>query len=290
MTRINPGYVLTDEDKISCLPIEYQDAMRQFNRVAKYAQPCVFTVETKAYTNGKNVFRVSLRAPGGNFSTRESTVEFIEQMSPDSQEKYVIKLVSDMKRELGVPDLQLPEEIPVPPTTFNVVNKRNKGELPTCPEHKEKLAPAEPGVLKCPILGCETKMVRKSFAEKVGAKKTPVQTIEENIAKLNDRPSPPTDNLPPVDVPPIPKDAIDNAMEQMNKLIGQAMAVPPVMMTERSARPFFRQEGGRTFIAQQTPAGLAYVDVTECHPEIRITRDRLGLMDSSMVLLNIMPR
>lgn len=136
------------------------------------AAPCDLQVSKNSFD-----YKISLRAPGGNFAFRKIHLYDRDLMSDPIF--YIDKLIHSMKKEIGssaypAPPVQAapPVETPYQRMTedrkkreFTEVAQRKPVQKVECPEHHNFLVPAEEGVLQCPIPGCKRKMRKKAKEE-----------------------------------------------------------------------------------------------------------------------------
>lgn len=223
----NEVYSATPEERVALLDLNFQkDAMREalaLARVEEFAAPYTLAIGM----NG-SYYKVSIKNPEtGGYATRE--IARRDYNGNTAGETEITLAVRNMKRELEAtskPPKLMPKVFlePAPKTEeekFNekllrsaekkpevkVTDKRTATGRPiTCPDHGNPMEPDEPGVLKCPIHGCNKVARKKNYGaafkktdlepvaqSPIPAGRTTSEVIEEVISRAYTNPEVPFD-------------------------------------------------------------------------------------------------
>lgn len=283
----NPVYVLTMDDKISCLPAHMQDIVRSDQRrvaaLEDYAKPFEFTVGIGEMPPN---YIVNITHPKWGHARRTGRTNMVDYLK--DPESWFKQQINEMKKELGYTDMVdkidlLRDKLEQKKEKgYSVTDRRTKvksGPL-HCPDHGNELVPgSEPGTLICTVVGCK-KVARKKArptqddqnpaveeltkseelniaAEREAARQGVIKDlaqIEEHFKNAAD----------------VTGTAIMNANMVMNtsatmKIIQDAIiGAGRGRFTPNTNRPVLENQNGRSYLVQQVgPGREAYVDITD---------------------------
>lgn len=300
----NEVYSATPEERVALLDLKFQkDAMREalaLARVEELAAPYSLAIGM----NG-NYYKVSIKnLETGGYATRE--IARRDYNGNTAGETEITLAIRDMKRELEAtskPPKPMPKVFlePAPKTVIEKFNedllkaaaKREKPEVKvtdkraatgrpiTCPDHGNPMEPDEPGVLKCPINGCNKVARKKNY----GAA----------LKKPDPEPAPQSSIPAGRTMSEVVKEVVlSEAQAKPEASAGFPTEVPgpqlPMHYFIKSDAPvrLFIAPDGRMYLYQIREGYLATaIDITSANPNFIRHVSRIGPAEITLILKNI---
>lgn len=286
----NGTYVLTQEDKITCLDPAHQVSARreldQIKRLRKLAEPFELSIGIGEMPPS---YVVSIRHPNnGGYARRNGPCRVVDNQK--DPEKWFIQQIDSMKAELGYTMKPIPlETYPGDANIarfvqmeqdlaerkkqqgYAVTDKRSSARAPlVCPEHGNLLVRgSEPGTLVCTVAGCK-KVARKklpaAFAKGAPAAEKEAETSEEvkqDIIETIEEIKGAFSFM-----------AVKDEIQGFEEMIGRQFAVSPGVVApsvpqlrhfglQRNPNlPMYVQDGSQHYLVQRTILGEVYIDIT----------------------------
>lgn len=304
----NEVYSATPEERVALLDLKFQkDAMREalaLARVEELAAPYNLVIGMNS-----DYYKVSIKNPEtGGYATRDIACR--DSKGNTAGETEITLAVRDMKRELEAtskPPKPMPKVFlePAPMSKpalkteaeiFNekllrsaekkpeakVTDKRTATGRPiTCPDHGNPMEPDEPGVLKCPIHGCNKVARKKNY----GAA----------LKKLDPEPAPQSSIPAGRTMSEVVKEVVlSEAQAKPEASAGFPAEVPgpqlPMHYFIKSDAPvrIFIAPDCRMYLYQIREGGSATaIDITSTKPNFTRHVSRLGPAELTLILNNI---
>lgn len=319
----NQIYVLTDEDKIQCLPKshqwEYRQQLERRKKLDTWAAPYVFDLQVTTTEYILTMKGHPQLSAGVGFSRKIISIRDVTN-SPD-QEQFFLETINKMKRELGwkasVPKIDLSVPLTVPEIKSldeiraemvkrgqenPVMASKKKPQVPRCPEHGSVMEPREAGVLGCPILDCAVELRKKPHTGEAFKRKGDTVPLSESdpdyiakaAAEANAVTQANVDRILGVDgdvvvsAAPIPVGILnpgDVAGKRMQGFNGQGVS-QVYQVNDNFPELVVRDsvDGTRTFIRQQVDGGYVYIDLSTVNPIFSVKRSFGGLTECELVI------
>lgn len=294
-TRGNPAYVLTEDDKISCLDPAMQQIVRsekaKIQKLQDYAEPFTLAI---GIGESPPSYVVNITHPSYGHARRSGAASHIDSMkNPDA---WFRQQIDSMKAELGyaLSPLQGPIDEKLKQKKergFSVTDKRSKTPAAPlhCPDHGNELVRgSEVDTLICTVVGCK-KVARKKNRAKSFVKEpaTTEQTKAEETSDVADV----------MDMAQL-KETFANLVLDVETPASTMASIQNILKSVKSTGPFrypntsfpsqsvytansnfpkLVEENGRFYLVQEVSSGrVAYIDITMTGHDFKVMRSSPG--------------